>query len=279
MEKRRSTFSGELTAHYYNRIRNTPVLSCEDELALALRMKSGDVAARKKLVESNMRLVFKAACKFTMNDVPLMDIIQEGNIGLLKACDKFEPGHGARFSSYAWWWVCQHIMRFLEKNRRTIRLSFGGEKNLARLHGAYQELAQRLQREPTLAELAAETGVDVKEAQLLLNRGNTPASLDDPGTDGSRPVENLVADDSQGPDMEMLRRAESADMLEALKTLQAKERRVILWRYELVSGRPRTFKKIGESIGLSAESIRQIELKALKQLRQNETLRVEWLYA
>jgi RNA polymerase primary sigma factor len=260
---------------YLNQIRAVPLLNFEEELELSRRIQGGDEKARTRLIEANLRLVVKIARNYSGPDIPLMDLIQEGNLGLIRAAEKYDHRREIHFSTYAAWWIRQSINRFLKDRRRPIRLPSYKEEILRKIQWARQKLSQALMRQPRTSEIAEETGLPVREIEELLTISNSALSLETEGSgeDASGMIE-FQEDYTYNPERARLRKSSRADPLRALNRLKARERRIIAWRYQLNGGERGTLKKIGAKMGLSPETIRQIEIQALRNIRsQDEDLR------
>ncbi len=253
---------------YYAGIKRIPLLDADDEQELSRRIALGDEKARQKLIEANLRLVIKIARAYITPDMPLLDLIQEGNVGLIKAAEKFDGRRKVRFSTYASWWIKQTITRALVNSRRTIRLPHRKEELLRRIQRSYNLLTQRLQREPLDAEVAAELRVPVNAVTELRSFSGSVVSLESDLDDDSGGVIDVYEDWSYSPDTALIAdnlREETARML---ALLMEKERRILMYRFEL-SGERRTLKTIGDELGISPETVRQIEKRALRKLRDH----------
>lgn len=251
---------------YYAGIKKIPLLDAVEEQDLARRIAIGDGAARRKLIEANLRLVIKIARAYATPDMPLLDLIQEGNVGLIKAAEKFDGGRNVRFSTYASWWIKQTITRALVNSRRAIRLPHRKEELLRRVQRAYNFLTQRLQREPKDAEIATELGVPVASVIELRAMASTIVSLESECDEDSGGVIDVYEDWSYSPDTELLAANLREKTVKMLTLLMEKERQILMYRFEL-AGERRTLKTIGDELGISPETVRQIEKRALRKLR------------
>jgi RNA polymerase primary sigma factor len=252
---------------YFDQIKVTPLLSFEEELELSRRIKGGDELARQRLIESNLRLVVKIAKAFVSNDVPLLDLIQEGNLGLIRAAQKYDYSKNVRFSTYANWWIKQAITRALANKRRAIRLPHRKEEALKKIQKAYNSLSQRYMRRPTSDEVAKEVGIPIAEAEHIINLANGIVSLDAETGDDSGSLIDLFEDYTYCPDREVLRESVRLQTLEMLERLMDREKRILMYRFQFYGGERYTLKRIGEEMGISPETVRQIEIRALKKLR------------
>ena len=254
---------------YLKEIRQYPLLSAEEEKELLNRIAKGDMTARDRLVESNLRLVVSIAKKYQNNGLSLLDLIQEANIGLLLAIEKFEPERGYRFSTYASWWIKQTISRALDNISKTIRLPAYVVEGVNKMKGVERALTIELGREPTLGEVADRMGIMEDKVKKLRDSVREVSSLDvSVGDDEEATVGELIADTSSlTPEDSMDIQVKNEVLDTILNTLEDRESDVIKYRYGLMDGEPRTLEEVGYIFGLTKERIRQIEAKALRKLR------------
>ena len=271
MKKTTYTDHDDILRSYVAQIRKIPLLSFEEELELSQLIQQGNETARQRLIEANLRLVVKVARSYTAQDVSLMDIIQEGNLGLMHAAEKYSHLKNVRFSTYACWWIRQSISRFLVNRRRAIRLPHRKEEVLRKVQKVYHTLSQTLMRQPRLDEIAKEVGVSQEEVELVLNMTNGFVSLemDNGNEEYSNIMMDVYGDYTYSPEQELIRQSSRDATLKALKTLKAKERRILMYRYQLNGGERHTLKSIGDKMGLSPETVRQIEIRALRKMRDH----------
>jgi RNA polymerase primary sigma factor len=260
---------------YLQDIREIPLLTAEQEVELAQRIEAGDTGALQQFTLSNLRLVVSMAKRYTGRGLSLIDLIQEGNLGLMRAVQKFDWRRGFKFSTYATWWIRQAITRAIADKGRTIRLPVHVSEALTKLNAAQQRLTQELGREPTDAEIGRALGVDVARVQELRLAARVPSSIDLPlGEDEETRIADLVADpDAPGPGdaaQERLLKEEAERALE--ETLTERERLVLQLRFGLGDGHVYPLEKIGQQLGLTRERVRQIEREALRKLRAPETV-------
>jgi RNA polymerase primary sigma factor len=252
---------------YFDQIKVIPLLSFEEELALSRRIQKGDGKARQRLIEANLRLVVKIAYMYFFADIPVMDIIQEGNIGLMRAADKYDYAKNVRFSTYAGWWIRQAITRFLSDKRRVIRLPHRKEELLRKVQWACHGLSQSLARRPRAAEIAGEIGVPPADVESVLGIAGGFIPLDaDNGEDASALIDTYE-DYTYSPERALMHQVSRDAVMEILNRLKDREKRVLMYRYQINGGECRTLKKISARMGLSPETVRQIELKALGKIR------------
>jgi RNA polymerase sigma factor (sigma-70 family) len=256
-------------AVYLGEIKQIPLLTREEEHALARRVRAGDEAAKQRMTEANLRLVVQIARRYLNRGLPLPDLIEEGNLGLLRAVEKFEPDRGTRFSTYATWWIRQAVTRALANQARTIRLPVHVEMLLARYVREHRRLTQELGRAPTTEEMAAALGTSEHEVAELEAVRQQPVSLDAPaGRESTATLGDLIADRTAEPAStlsDLFRgRAELASVLD---DLAPNERTVLRRRFGLEGDAPETLEAIGQRLGLSRERVRQLEGAGLRKLR------------
>jgi RNA polymerase primary sigma factor len=254
---------------YLQEIGAVSLLTAEEEIALAKGVEAGDTDAATRLVEANLRLVVSIAKKYMNRGLPFLDLIQEGNLGLLRAVQKFDYHRGYKFSTYAHWWIRQAITRGLADHSRTIRLPVHISESLNRIVRLSRRMAQELGREPSIDEIALESGVTPEIAGRLIKVSEQPISLETPlGEEGDSSLGDLIEDKEAISPLEWAFAATLRLALEeTLDTLTGRERRVMQLRYGIIDGQERTLAEIGGRLGVTRERIRQIEAKALHKLR------------
>jgi RNA polymerase primary sigma factor len=253
---------------YVRQIGDGPLLTREEERELAKRKDAGDENAKRQLIESNLRLVMSITRNYTKSGVPLLDLIQEGNLGLIRAVEKFDYTLGYKLSTYATWWIRQAITRALADQGRTIRLPVHVAEQVRRLMRSRRQLAQKLNREPTQVELAADSGFTEKRVQELLDLVEDPVSLETPVGDGESLYGDLIEDlHSDQPDDVTARRLRARELAAALRRLNPRMRRVLALRFGLDGETPQTLEEVGAGLGITRERVRQLESRALRELR------------
>lgn len=281
MSRKRETstsFEDNLKA-YFSQIKKAKLLTFEEELELSRRIQAGDEQARTLLIESNLRLVVRIAKSYLTPEVSILDLIQEGNLGLMRAASKYDFRKQVRFSTYASWWIKQSIVRSLSNKKRLIRLPHRQEEKLRKINKVYNNLSQVLMREPTLLEIAEEIGLQEDEVASIINSSISVASLDSTLSGDSGSLHDVVEDTSFNPELELMQKTLREDTLRFLDGLQEKERQILLYRFSFASGKRYTLKKIGDELGISPETVRQIEIRALKKLRGFSDELKEYVYS
>jgi len=255
--------------YYLKEIRKTPLLTFDQEQELAKKIDQGDQEARAGMIEANLRLVVAIGKKYINRGLPFSDIIEEGNLGLIRAVEKFQYQRGFKFSTYASWWIKQSIERAIVNQTRTIRLPVHAGDTLARLQKARSRLELKLGRPATLAELSAEVEMPEDKVTEALRFAAEPLSLSEPlREDGDAELGDIVEDRSAESPFEMAATALLPDEIEKLLApLDERERQILALRFGLDRGEPRTLEEVGEFFNLTRERIRQIEARAMSKLR------------
>jgi RNA polymerase primary sigma factor len=254
---------------YYSQIRKNPLLDAEQERDLSRRIQAGDALAQKTLVESNLRLVVKIARAYVTPDTSLLDLIQDGNLGLLKAADRFDHNKGVRFSTYAAWWIKQAITRSIANRRRAIRLPHRKEDALKRIQRAYNFLSQTLMRTPTEDEIAEEVRMTREDVVEIMHMAVSPVSLDSEINEDNGTILDLLEDNSFAPETQVMSDLLREETINSLKELKDREQAVLRYRYALDGGERYTLKKVSDTMGISPETVRQIEMRAIRKLRHH----------
>jgi RNA polymerase primary sigma factor len=253
---------------YVRSIGGGPLLTRAEEAELARRKDAGDEEAKRRLIESNLRLVMSITRNYTKAGVPLLDLIQEGNLGLIRAVEKFDHRMGYKLSTYATWWIRQAVTRALADQGRTIRLPVHVAEQVRRLLRSRRQLAQKLNREPTLAELAHEAQLTEEKVRDLLELVEDPVSLDLPVGDGDSLYGDMIEDvNIEQPEMQTARHLRHSELARALATLNPRMRHVLSLRFGLDGSHPKTLEEVGQELGVTRERVRQLESRALRELR------------
>lgn len=266
-----SDFLSDVTQIYLNEIGANPLLTAEEEGVLTRRVKTGDFEARQTMIERNLRLVVNIAKHYLNRGIPLLDLVEEGNLGLMHALEKFDPERGFRFSTYATWWIRQNIERAIMNQSRTIRLPVHVVKELNQVLRAQRKLAALGNGEYTLEDVSAATGKSLDEVRGLLTLGEHTASLDAPlDIDPNLSIGESLADDQACPVDMTIQSHEVEDLVrDWISKLSEKQRTVIRHRYGIDECEIMTLEELAVQLGLTRERVRQIQLEALGQLRQS----------
>lgn len=263
------SLQGDTLLLYLREIGRVKLLTPEEEITLARRIQRGDKKAREQMITANLRLVVKIARDYEGLGLPLLDLINEGNIGLMKGVQRFDPRKGAKLSTYASLWIKQAIRRALSNQSKTIRLPVHVVDKMAHIRKAEVKLRETLDREPTDDEVADNLGLNVRRIRQYREASRAPVSLDSPiSTDDSTSVAEHVADaNAAAPFDEIVKHNDNALMKEVLATLDARESRILAMRFGLDNGRPKTLEEVGARLGVTRERIRQIQEQALQKMR------------
>jgi RNA polymerase primary sigma factor len=273
----RDSETPELLAKYLAHIGQGDLLTHEEEIDLSQRAKAGDKRARQRLIEKNLRLVVSVAKKYRGYGLPFEDLIQEGNIGLMKAVEKFDPERGFRFSTYATWWIRQAVQRAVADKGRTIRVPVHMTEKIRKVSRAISELAVELERDPTEDEVAARLGWDPDEVRLTMSAMPDATSLDQPvsSEDTASQLGDFIEDErvSDTPDT-VMREMETSQLKEAIERLPDRARYVLVRRYGLDDQEPATLAERGEELDISRERVRQLQREGERILKAGEYGRV-----
>lgn len=255
---------------YMQEIGKTPLLSKEEEIELAARIKKGDKAARDHMISANLRLVVKIAHDYNNFGLPLLDLISEGNIGLVKAVERFDPSKGGKLSTYAAWWIKQSIKRALANQSKTIRLPVHLVDRISKMRKITAQLADELDREPTDEEIAYVMGLPVNKVAHLKSVSVRPSSLDAPiGEDGETTFGELVGDENEASPLENLQeKSMSNDIKAVINQLEDREAEIIHLRFGLDGNHPLTLEEVGEKFDITRERVRQIQNIAIHKMRR-----------
>jgi RNA polymerase primary sigma factor len=255
---------------YLREIMETPLLTAQQEIELAARIKKGDQNARALMIKANLRLVVKIAHDYAHFGLPLLDLISEGNIGLVKAVERFDPAKGGKLSTYGAWWIKQSIKRAMANQSKTIRLPVHLVDKISIVRRVAMQMSEELGREPTDEELAEEIGISSAKVSQLKRVSIRPASLDAPmGDDDSTAFGEIVGDEDAQTPFELIRDKNLRDEVsELLDVLDDRERKIIFQRFGLDGGNPKTLEEVGKQFGVTRERIRQLQNIALDKLRR-----------
>jgi RNA polymerase primary sigma factor len=257
-------------ARYFGQISRGRLLTHEEEIDLGRRIREGDETARSKLIERNLRLVIPVAKKYRGMGLPFGDLIQEGNIGLMRAADKFDPEKGFRFSTYATWWIRQAVQRAVADKGRTIRVPVHMGEKIRKMARTYNELSAELEREPTDEEVAERLGWDVNRVKDVKSAIPDATSLNQPlsSDEGSSELGDLIEDEREsGTVSEVVRALETSRLMESVEQLPERERRVLVRRYGLDGEKPATLADLSEELAVSRERVRQLQYESEQILR------------
>lgn len=259
----------DATQLYLSEIGFSPLLSAQEEVFFARRALKGDIRARKRMIESNLRLVVKIARRYNNRGLALLDLIEEGNLGLIRAVEKFDPERGFRFSTYATWWIRQTIERAIMNQTRTIRLPIHVVKELNVYLRTARELAHTLDHEPTAEEIADKLGKPVEDVARMLRLNEKIGSVDTPmGNGNEKALLDVIADEHEaGPELSLQDDDMQTNIVNWLGDLNQKQREVLARRFGLLGYEPSTLEDVGKEIGLTRERVRQIQVEALRRLR------------
>lgn len=265
-------FNDDSVKSYLKKLTSIPLLTQEEEIKLAKKVKNGDIDAKKELVQRNLRLVVSIAKRYLNRGLSFLDLIQEGNLGLIRGAEKFDVDRGYKFSTYATWWVRQAITRALSDKSRIIRLPVHMVENVNKLKKAVRELSQAIGREPKQEELAQYLNTDIEHVQNIINSMRTLISTDAPiGTNEEGEISELIEDKFLTPPQEYLSSEDLRYEIEdSLVVLNPKEKKVVTLRFGLNDGSKRTLKEVGKELGITHERARQLQASALRKLRSEE---------
>lgn len=255
---------------YIREVEKVPLLSAEEEIKCARQIIKGDVRSRKKMIQSNLRLVISIAKRFSYLGVPMMDLIEEGNLGLMHAVGKFDPERGYRFSTYAAWWIKQYVTRAIGNQGKTIRIPVYMNEKLLQLKKITEELTHKYRRKPKLNEIAKKMNISLKQLQGVKSVNTETYSLDTPiGEDGTSQLVDMIEDPNSSAVEDNVSEFLRHEKIESLMMqISERERKVLDSRYGLKDGQARTLSEVAKIFGISRERIRQIESNALKKLKK-----------
>jgi RNA polymerase primary sigma factor len=270
MQKKTSKSSDNLLDTYFKQIKDFPLLTFEEELELSKEVQKGNNEALHKMVNSNLRLVVKIAGLYNMPDIPILDIIQEGNMGLIHAAEKYDYRKNVRFCTYASWWIRQFISRYISKKRRIVRLPQRKEEALRKIQNAYHVLCQTLMHQPQNSDIARELGIPVKDVDYIVNMAADSLPFEQNiNDDEAVSAMDIHEDYTYSPERTLMKQFSRDGTMRILNNLKDKERRILNYRYQLNGCEHHTLREIGAKLNISPETVRQIEMRALKKIRSH----------
>jgi RNA polymerase primary sigma factor len=253
---------------YIKQVKAIKLLSSDEERDLSKKVLEGDSKAVHELVNANLRLVVKIAALFSTKEIPILDLIQEGNLGLIHAAQKFDYRKNVRFCTYASWWIRQYMSRFLSNKFRIVRLPQRKEEILRKIQRTYHELSQTLMHQPSNEDIAAELGIPVQDVDYITNMtaGHLPLDM---GSEGDLLFTESHADYTYCPERNLIRKTTHAHAMKLFNKLKSKEKHIINSRYQLNGCQRQTLREISDELDISPETVRQIEMRALKKIRMH----------
>ncbi|MDR0302169.1 MAG: RNA polymerase sigma factor RpoD/SigA [Treponema sp.] len=280
MQKKPDKSNDDLLEMYFRQIKNFPLLTFEEELELSKQILEGDIEALHKLVNSNLRLVIKIAGLYSKNNGSILDIIQEGNMGLIHAAEKYDYRKNVRFCTYASWWIRQFISRFLSNKSRMVRLPMRKEEALRKIQYTYHVLCQTLMHQPENSDIAKELGISVQDVDSIVNMAAGSLSFEQNVTDDESAANaiDIHEDYTYCPERNLMKQISIDSTKRVLNKLKDRERHILTYRYQLNGGERCTLREIGDKFDISPETVRQIELRALKKIRGHASELRECMY-
>jgi RNA polymerase primary sigma factor len=279
MQKKSSKSNDNLLETYFRQIKEFPLLTFEEELELSKKIQEGNKEALHKLVNSNLRLVVRIAGIFNKRDIPILDVIQEGNLGLIHAAEKFDFRRNVRFCTYASWWIRQFISRFIANKNRLVRLPTRKEETLRRIQSTYHVLCQTLMHQPENSDIARELGIPVQDVDSIVNMAADSISYEfNFGEEEAAAAIDIHEDYTYSPERDFMKQVSHDSALRVLNNLKDREKHVLSYRYQLNGCERRTLREIGDKFDISPETVRQIEMRALKKIRNHASELRECVY-
>jgi len=270
MQKKAAKSNDDLLETYFRQIKNFPLLTFEEELELSRQALEGNTEALHKLVNSNLRLVVKIAGLYNKSSVSILDIIQEGNLGLLHAAEKYDYRKNVRFCTYASWWIRQFISRFLSNKSRMVRLPTRKEEALRKIQYTYHVLCQTLMHQPGNSDIAKELGISVQDVDSIVNMaaGSVPFEQNHTDEETANALD-IHEDYTYCPERNLMKQASMDNTIRVLNKLKDREKNILTYRYQLNGCERYTLREIGDKFDISPETVRQIELRALRKIRSH----------
>jgi RNA polymerase primary sigma factor len=278
MHRKTVKSTDDLLETYFRQIKAFPLLSFDEELTLSKQIHKGNKDALHRLVNSNLRLVIKIAGMFNASGIPILDMIQEGNIGLIHAAEKYDYNKKVRFCTYASWWIRQFISRYISNRRRLVRLPQRKEETLRRIQRTYHILCQSLMHQPRNCDIAKELGIPLKDVDAFINLSADYFSFEYGANDDNISAVDIHEDYTYSPERNLMKQAEREDTMLFLNKLKDREKRILSYRFQLNGCEHHTLREIGDKFDISPETVRQIEKKALRKIRSHASELKECLY-
>jgi len=278
MQKKSFKTTNDLLETYFKQIKVFPLLTFDEELTLSKKIHEGNTAALHKLINSNLRLVVKIAGMFNVSGIPILDMIQEGNIGLMHAAEKYDFNKNVRFCTYASFWIRQFISRYVSNRRRLVRLPQRKEETLRKIQRTYHFLCQNLMHQPNNFDIAKELGIPVKDVDAFTNFNAEFLMYEQNMNEEAVNAVDVHEDYTYSPERDFMKQAEREDTLFILNKLKDREKRVLSYRYQLDGCEHHTLREIGDKFDISPETVRQIEKRALRKVRLHAKELKESLY-
>ncbi len=264
---------------YREEIARYPLLTFEQELRLAEKIEAGDKDARQSMINANLRLVLKMAAAYKVPGVNLLDLVQEGNMGLMKAVDRYDYRKNVRFCTYASWWIKQSISRYLSEKSNFIRLPYRKKEFLGRIQSFIKSYISEYQKSPSINEIAEALNSKYKEILFIMNYLDTPVSLYSSTSTENGVLMDFLEDGNYEPEGRILKEYKKQAVQDEIHKLEKREREVIRYRYHFINGKKHTLKHIAQRLGVSPETVRQIEMRALKKLKEGSEELRDYMYS
>ena len=279
MRNKTKNTQDDLLEAYFRQIKIFPLLTFEEELELSKRIQEGDTEALHTLVNANLRLVVKIAKLYDTQDICLMDMIQEGNLGLIRAAQKYDYQRNVRFCTYAIWWIRQSISRYITEKHRIVRIPHRQTEILHKIQQTYHFLSQKLMHQPRNVDIADELGISVQDVDFIIIMTAGPLPLEPVFCEGeASSMMEIHEDYTYSPERNLLKQSSWDDAMQILNKLKDQEKHVINYRYQLNGCKRQTLREIGDKLDVSPETVRQIEMRALKKIRSHANELRECVY-